>query len=281
MKASLLRLTLLTLLCFALPGTASQKRPSFQKVMIVIFENVNYEDVVGLSFFSRLAASGALFTNFHAEAHPSQPNYIALIAGDTLGSKDDREFNTTSANITDLLDARGKTWKVYAEGYPGKCFLGMSHGTYVRKHNPFLSFRSIQTSPSKCSHIVNAVELAEDVRRNTVPEYSFYIPDMNNDGHDTSARYADAWYAKVFYPLLLNRNFMNGMLLVSTFDESDLDSAENHIYTSFYGATVQAGTKSNAPYDHYSLLRTIEEALGVGSLNRKDRTARLITDVWR
>jgi hypothetical protein len=254
---------------------------AFKKVTLVIFENANYGDVIHLPFFNKLAKEGALLKNFHAERHPSQPNYIALISGDTYGCKDDDNIDIRAPNITDLLEARGRTWKVYAESYPGGCFKGKSSGTYVRKHNPFISFKSVQNSPTKCDQIVEASVFKKDITNGSLPDYSFYIPDMNNDGHDTSAKYADRWYGKTFGPLLSEPKFMDGMLLVTTFDESSLFELTNHIYTSFYGSGVKTGTISKKFYNHYNILRTIEEAFGLGTMAKGDGPAALIDDIWQ
>lgn len=257
----------------------AKTRP-FEKVIIVVFENARYSDVVNLPFFKKLAAEGALLSNFHAITHPSQPNYIALVSGSLNGCFTNDVFNSDAKNIGDLLSEKGVSWKVYAESYPGNCSKEEVFNTYARKHNPFISFRSIQNDSEKCAHIVNANELQIDVENNTVPQYSFYVPDMNNSGHDTSAAYADKWYQARFGPLLQNPHFMNGMLLVSTFDESDYFEPTNHIYTSFYGNGVKRGAVSPTHYTLYSLLRTIEDAFGLGTMADMDKQATPIDGIW-
>ena len=270
---------LVTLSLFS--GLAMAAAPKFSKVMTVIFENENQENIASLPFFAKLATEGASLENFHGLAHPSQSNYIALISGSTNGCTSDANINISAANITNLLEKKNLTWKVYAEGYPGNCYLGARTGKYARKHVPFLSFKSIQNDSTKCGNIVDASALEADVANGTLPDYAFYVPDLNNDGHDTSGEFADKWFAKTFGPLIADPKFMNGMLLISTFDESLTSEPTNHIYTSFYGAGVKAGSTSSTKYTHYDLLRTIEDAFGLGTMASKDAAAKAITGIWQ
>jgi hypothetical protein len=80
-------------------------------------------------------------------------------------------------------------------------------------------------------------------------------------------------------PLLANAAFMKGTLVVVTFDES-LPYADNHDYTALLGEMVKAGTVERDRYDHYSLLRTIEENFGLGTLHRNDLTANWFRFLW-
>jgi hypothetical protein len=254
--------------------------PPFKKVMIVVFENTDYRYAIQQKFFAAFAARGALFTNFYAETHPSQPNYIAMISGDLQDVDSDDNFDIDARHIGDLLEEKGKSWKVYAEAYPGECYLGMRRGSYVRKHEPFASFKNVQENPERCARIVNASQLDIDRRRGSLPDFSLFIPDLNNDGHDTGIAYANRWFEKTFAPLVNDPAFMKDLLLVATFDESGLLGG-NRIYTAMVGESIRAGTKSSQRLDHYSLLRTIEETFALGTLGKNDATAEPITGIWR
>jgi hypothetical protein len=54
----------------------------------------------------------------------------------------------------------------------------------VRKHNPFISWKSVRESPEKCAKIVNSAQLDVDLAAGQLPQYSFYTPTMDNDGHE-------------------------------------------------------------------------------------------------
>ena len=255
-------------------------RPPFETVFIVVLENATYASALAQPVMADLAGRGALFSNFFAETHPSFPNYVALTAGSTFGIASNATVTLDVTHVGDLVEAAGRTWKVYAEGYPGGCFLGASAGAYVRRHVPFLSFANVQGNPARCALIVEASALAADVASGTLPDYALYIPDLNHDGHDTGVAVAAQWLGQTFGPLLDDPRFTRGRLFVVTFDEAP-SGGPNHIFTAVLGRGVMPGAVSPTLYDHYSLLRTIEQALELGSLGRQDVVSPPITDVWR
>jgi hypothetical protein len=255
--------------------------PSFKKVMVIFLENISYTAAMSQSFLSGFAGQGALLADLSAETHPSQGNYIAFTAGTTAGVTSDKPYNLNIKHLGDLLEAKGKTWKVYAQAYPGNCFLGAQSGNYVRKHVPFLSYTSVQQSPQRCANIVDDSGLSSDIANGRLPDFSLFIPDIKNDGHDTGVAYADNWLTSYFGPLMKDPAFMKDMLLVITFDEDDKSTSSNHIYTALYGDSVQPGSVSNAAYTHYSLLRTVEDVFGLGTLGQNDATAAPVAGIWR
>lgn len=277
---------LLLAAALACPAASAHAAPSFQKVVIVMLENANYENAIQQPFLKDFAARGALLTNYHGVGHPSQPNYIALAAGTHDGVSGDGNVTLDVRHIGDLLEAKGKTWKAYAEGYPGNCFLGSSDGAYARKHVPFLSFSNVTNDAARCANVIDGAAFLSDVAAGTVPNYSFFVPDLNDDGHDTDVATADAWLAKTIGPLLKNEAFMKGTLVVITFDEDDYFirngvMVNNHVYAALYGDSVAPGGTTDTLYDHYSLLRTVEDGLGLGTLGQNDAQAAPIAGVWK
>ncbi len=264
-----------------LPARAAQTRLPFQKIMIVVFENTDYEHALARPFFGKLAKEGALLTGYYAVSHPSQPNYIAMVAGDTLGVDSDGNIDLDDVNLADRLDAKKKTWKIYADDYPGGCFLKSRSGKYARKHVPLLSFKDVTGDPARCANIVNSSQLAADVKAGALPDFSMYIPNLNHDGHDTGPEFADKWYAQTFGPLIADPEFMRGLLIVTTFDEDEDAGGDNRVYTSLYGAGVLRGAVSALKYDHYSLVRLVEDAFGLSTLGRNDAAASPVEDVWQ
>jgi len=57
----------------------------FDRVLIIVLENVDYEVASQDKSLAELAAGGASLTNFHAMFHPSYPNYLAMVAGTDFG----------------------------------------------------------------------------------------------------------------------------------------------------------------------------------------------------
>jgi phosphoesterase family protein len=256
--------------------------PAIERVFVVVLENKDAGDALRQPFLGRLAKEGAYLANYYAVAHPSQPNYIALISGSIRGVGGDGNVDLDRPHLGDALDAAGTSWKSYAEQFPGHCDLRRKAGRYVRRHEPFLSFADVQRRPESCGRIVNAAELDRDLAAGQLPRFALYIPDLDNDGHDKPLAYADAQMEKRFGPLLKDPEFTRGLLLVVTFDEDDshVSRRDNHIYTILWGSSVQPGAVSHDVYDHYDLLRTFEEIFHLPP-SPKDAPDRPIAGVWR
>lgn len=258
---------------------SSQAVPAAKKILVVVLENEDYDTTLKQSFLGDLVKRGALLTNYGALTHPSQPNYIGLVSGSTEGVPGNSSVTLSRSHIGALIEQKGKSWKSYVEGYPGGCNKKSKIGRYVRKHSPFISFKDVQKNPERCARIVNSSELDKDFQKGQLPDFSFYVPDLDNDGHDTGIEFADRYMAKRFQPFLDDKRFTDEVLFVVTFDEGRYFSS-NQVYTILVGPKVKPGITSKTRYTHYSLLRTIEEALGLGSLGRGDRSAQVIGDIW-
>ncbi|MDB5032921.1 MAG: hypothetical protein JWQ98_162 [Chlorobi bacterium] len=247
----------------------------FDHLLIIVLENQNYDKVIASPYMKALAGRGTLFSNFNGLFHPSYSNYLAMIAGDGFDTHLDIQKDLDARTIADLLEPKGLTWKQYAEGYPGNCFTGTSAGRYRRKHVPFLSFTNIQHDPARCANVMSA----EKFDTHNLPSYAFYSPDMDDDGHDTGLDSAVTWLQKFLDPILADPVAMKNTLIEITFDESETYS-HNHIYTVFLGDMVKKGYVESAPYDHYNVLRTVEDNFGIGTLGKADSTSSPITGIW-
>jgi Phosphoesterase family len=261
----------------------------FERVLIIVLENQDYGKAITDPYLGELARQGANFSNFHGLFHPSYSNYLAMVAGKDIPTIFDQQRNLNECTIADLLKSKGLTWKNYAQGYPTQiaaatapeqCSKDDFAGKYARKHVPFMSFLPIQQH--QCDNIVGAGQFDDDLNNHTRPAYAFYTPDLDNDGHDTGLSYAAAWLKGFLEPLRQNPSFMKGTLIVVTFDESGTQSraAGNHIYTVFLGPMVQPQEiKDN--YNHYNVLRTIEDNFGLCPLGAGDGGAKPITSIWK
>ena len=91
MRLHLLPFLPLSLALLALPAAAQDTLtpPSPQKVVIVVLENHDYQEIVGdtvnAPYLNSLIGQGLLFNNAHAIEHPSQPNYLDLFSGSNQG----------------------------------------------------------------------------------------------------------------------------------------------------------------------------------------------------
>ncbi len=286
-------------------AAARAKAHHFDRVLIIVLENVDYERAMQDPSLTALAAEGASFTNFHALFHPSYPNYLAMIAGTDFGLHrrgsylGDRQVNfpndSAHRTIADRLIAAGLEFKQYAEELPpGSCPWGVSglhiadkRGNYVRRHVPFLSFREVQEK--WCDRVIGVDSakadnfFVQDAKKGLVA-YSFYTPNMNHDGHDTTATVAGAWVKK-FLDETFPEKLREGTLVVVTFDESG-GNEDNRVYTVLLGDMVKPASQQDPAvlakhYNHYSVLRTIEDNFGLEPLTGNDRAAAPITGIWK
>ncbi len=262
----------------AIPPPAAWK--DIKKVVVIILENADIDSALSQPNFSKIAKKGALLSNYFGITHPSQPNYIALLSGSTQGVTSNDSVDLPMRHLGDLLEENNKTWRTYGEDYPGKCFQGESSGNYVRKHMPFISFENIQKNRKRCRQVVSAETFASDLIHSSLADFSLYIPNQLNNGHDTGVEYADSWLGEKMFTLLETKNPDKDTLFVVTFDEGSI-FGDNKIYTVLFGAGVRVGATSMRPYSHFSLLKTIEMIFGVPSLGLNDAKANFIGDVWK
>jgi len=262
----------------------------FDRIFIVIFENELESAVRQDAFMLSLERQGVRLSDYHGVAHPSQPNYVAAIAGTTI-VPDDNVHDINRNNLVDLLESKGISWKAYIENLPpnNKSVGNSPDGLYFRKHNPFISFDNIRNNGQRLAKIVNASQLAADTAANELPQFCWYTPNIQNDGHTPpgvsvgdssgSVAFLSVWLKGFLTPLLNEPNFYNGTLIVIVFDES-IPYEDNHVYATLLGKMVKAGTTESGRYDHYSLLRTIEENFQLGTLGNSDVTANWFQFLW-
>ena len=186
-KMNVVALAVTVMMCVVSSAVASGTW--FDRLYVVVFENTDYSVAIADPNFAKWAHKGKLLTNYHAVAHPSQPNYIATIAGSTLGITDDNVHNLPNKNLVDLLEAKPISWKSYNEDYTGVCNLAATIGSavcpnqsvktsktalYARKHDPFISMIDVQNTTSRCAKIVSGAQLTTDKTNNAIPQFSYY-----------------------------------------------------------------------------------------------------------
>jgi phospholipase C len=248
--------------------------------VVVVMENKEYGSVIGsrsARYENSLAARYALATHFFGVSHPSLPNYIAMVAGSTLGIHSDcTGCNRSAPNLVDQLESAGVTWKAYMESMPRPCFTGGSSGGYAKKHDPFMYFNDVRGNRSRCGKIVPAGQLSTDLRAGALPQFAFIAPNLCDDTHDCSVSTGDRYLSRLV-PALLQEIGPHGFLVL-TWDEGDSNrgccgglAKGGHIPTIVAGPDVRGGAKVAIPYSHYSTLRTIENAFGVAPLGNARR----------
>jgi len=263
-------LLLAVLICLGVSIACGELVPGkwFDRIFIMQFENQAYYWSSRDPNFEWFASKGKLLTNYYATTHPSQPNYWSQVGGEYFHNSDSN-YDLDAKNIVDLFDSKKISWKAYEEDYPGNCDAEMKHYPYMRKHNAFISFNNIRNNKERCARIVNADQLWTDIKDKNIPQYSFYTPNMINDGHDSGIPGAAKFTGPFVSRLLSESSYMNNTLLVVSFDEDD-NKHGNQIYTMLFGSKINRGAFNDKKYDHYSLLKTVEDNWDLGTLGRND-----------
>ena len=269
--------------------------PDFSHVIEIILENREYGFVAGntreMPFFNRMADQYTLLTQYYAVTHPSLPNYIAMIAGSTLGIHTDCSSCYVNApNLADLIEASHRTWKSYQEDMPSPCYLGTT-SLYAERHNPFVYFDDIRTDKQRCdANVVPLPVLDSDLSGPGLPDYAFITPNICNDAHDCSLSVADKWLSGMLGQLMGSKSYDSHTLIVITFDEGQGNhsccglgtSAGGQVATLLISPLVKSGFRDSTPYSHYSVLKTIAVSWGLTQLGHAaDAETNLIVAPWK
>ena len=251
--------------------------PSSKHVVLVMEENQSYSTVVGDTAnwpdLNALIAKGALATNYYADSHPSIGNYFMLTTGQILTTDDSSTQVWNVDNFARRLLTAGVSFKVYAEGIT-QGYLGGDTGPYVIRHNPFAMLSDVADSPQIADvTICPFSQFAVDVASNSLPEFSFIVPDVDDDAHDGTPLEADNWLqAHVVAPLATFSAFESGGdgVLIVDFDEADTSDTSHgggHVTPVFWGPNVKPGYQqtSSTIYQHESMLLTIMDTLGLSN----------------
>jgi phospholipase C len=269
--------------------------PNFSHIVIIIFENKEFGTVIGsgkMAYFNLLASTYTLLGGHFATTHPSLPNYLSLIGGDTFGITSDCEDCFVNApSLPDLIEKSGRTWKTYQDDMPSPCFVG-STLRYAQKHNPFIYFDPIRLDTQRCEQsIVPLTQLDADIAAKDLPNFIFITPDICYSAHDCGLDLADGWLKEQMdklYPALESSG--EPFLIILTWDEGQgklsccglPESAGGRVATVLISPQVKQNFQDNTSYSHYSILKTISEAWGLPLLGHAaDPETPLITAPWK
>ncbi|MGY2746784.1 alkaline phosphatase family protein [Arthrobacter sp. UYCu723] len=304
----------------AAPGTG---KPGH--VFVINLENKGYEKVWGAGseapyLAKTLRANGVLLSDYYGIAHHSNANYLAQISGQASNAmtRDDcptyAPFTQTGSagqgqvqgtgcvypasvpTVAGQLSSAGKTWKGYMEDMKTPCRhpeLGAKDDDqkakvddqYATRHNPFVYFEEITSSPECQNNVVDFTELAGDLQSiATTPALSYITPNLCNDGHDAPCvdgspgglASADSWLRQQIPAILESPAFKKDGVLVITFDESEGNTggpsgipggtAGGKIGALVLSPFTKGGTTSDKPYNHFSLLGSIEDIFSLPHL---------------
>jgi phosphatidylinositol-3-phosphatase len=248
------------------PCRGTKPPQHWRHVVWVVLENHSYDQIMGSSaapYLNRLARKCGLATNFHAMAHPSLPNYLAMTSGRTYGIHDDKPPSAHRLRGKSIFSQLGRDWRSLQESMPWRCALTSSRN-YAVKHNPAAYYTRIRRACRK-----RDLPYGLGRRLDISARFTLVTPNLCHDMHDCSVTVGDAWVKKFMAKVLRTRQYRWGKTAVFvTFDEASGGSAGNHIPTIVVAPSVRRGQRSGAWLTHYSLLRATERMLNLGMLGR-------------
>jgi YVTN family beta-propeller protein len=269
--------------------------PRYQHVFLFYFENEDFHDIVGNTkqapYLNSLLPQASLLSQFYAEEHPSDGNYLALAGGSTFGvplddpAEENPLYTIDARNVGDLVDAAHETWKGYLQSAAGPCD-NTVHGYYWDDDLPMMYFADVRERPAYCAaHMVPLASLAADLKKaSTTPNFAWVSPDDCSDIEGCGIKAGDNFLEAELSLIMRSPAWTKQRsLAIITFDEDgqDYQHPAQHVATIVLGSRgVRPGYVSPVRYTHYSLLRTIEGALGLGTLTRNDLYAQPVSDIF-
>ncbi|HEY1581389.1 MAG TPA: alkaline phosphatase family protein [Terracidiphilus sp.] len=257
--------------------TVQSQTPQSKHIVMVVEENQSYASVVRNTSawpnLNNLISNGALATNYYANSHPSIGNYFMLTTGQLLTTNDTSTAVWGVDNIARRMLAANVSFRIYAEGI-SRGYVGGNTGLYLIRHNPFAMLSDIAKNPQVANQCIwPFAQFATDMANGTLPEFSFIVPDVDDDAHNGTPQQADSWLqTNLVIPLSNNPAFAPGGdgLLIVEFDEGatrDTTYGGGHVASVFWGPIVRTGytQTSTTIYQHQSMLRTVMQELQLPS----------------
>ena len=285
----------------ALCGSGGTAPAVYDHIIWLTFENQSYKEVIGNTgtqpFINQLAGECGLATNFFPERHPSLPNYIAMTSGSTQGITGDSSGPLNVDNIFNQVKLRGRQWRQYSFGMPSNCYKSdapsSSSPIYTAHHEAVIYYPNVAAdcanwdipeSPGKVDDVndVTTSPLAKAIDQNALPAFAVIGP--SDDGGNSSLggqvdpKLGDPFLQRWINKITSSTTYQAGRTAIFiTWDEgSDFGSSPpniNNIATIVVAPSVPKGARSAVRFDHYSMLRTTEEMLGITSFLGNAATA--------
>lgn len=237
----------------------------YRHVVWIWMENHARSQVLGdpaAPYLTSLASGCATAAEYRSVGSPSLPNYLGATSGSTHGIADDgppASHPLTADNLFRQVRAMGGAAVTVAEGMKGTCDLTAS-GEYAVKHNPAAYYVGADDRAA-CQRDDQPARDGAAIasRASTLPTFLFVVPDLCDDTHDCGVSRGDRWLAS---------------WLPKLFGSASYDAADTAVFVvwdeptpmPFIAVTpsIRPGTVLRTAVDHYSLLRTTEELLGIG-----------------
>ena len=249
-------------------GRTGSPPATYDHVVWIWLENHTEGQVIGspsAPYETMLAHRCGTASHYASVGSPSLPNYIAATSGSTWGIADDdapSAHRLTADNLFREVRATGRAERSYEEGMAETCAL-TSNGAYAVKHNPAAYYNGADDRAACEADDVplgtaDGGALARDLATGSLPAFSFITPDLCHDTHDCSVATGDDWLASWVSKIVSSPAYEAATTAV--FIVWDEPTPMPLIVLS---PSTPPGTAASESLNHYSLLRTTEELLGV------------------
>jgi phosphatidylinositol-3-phosphatase len=273
------------------PCVGSHAPNAFRHVIWIWMENNSFGSIIGKNtgapYINSLANKCGLATNYHNISHPSLPNYMAATSG--LGYSGIARFDSDCDPVAPCVNharsifAQVVDWRAFEESMPNNCSKSDS-GEYAVRHNP----PPYYTTLKGCSKFdVPYSRFPGDLSHDRLPTFSFITPNLIDDMHDGTVQDGNNWLSHNVPRILNSREYRKGtVLLIITWDEGEGGTSNNcavntkdigcRVATLVIAPSTRPGTKSAKLFNHYSLLGTTEQLLGLPKLGLAAKSATMI-----
>jgi hypothetical protein len=268
-------------------GTRGTPPDRWQHVIWIWLENKGRDEVVdnpSAPFETALAEACGVSRQYLSVGRPSLPNYLAATSGHTFDVSDDAppaDHSFAADNLFRQVRATGRQARSYEEDMPRPCVLQPRAGLYAVKHNPAAYYRG-GDDRAACQRddlplgTTAAGPLASALDDGSLPAFSFVTPNLCNDSHDCPVKRSDVWLSAWLGRILSSPTYRAGSTAVFlVWDEAGI------IPNFVVSPSTRPHTVADAPFDHYSLLRTTEEMLGIGNHLGRAAGARSMRSAFR
>lgn len=250
-------------------GRSTGSPAHYKHVIWIVMENHSFGQVIGSEdapFENSLAQACGLATHYRAVTHPSLPNYLAATGGATFGVRHDR-FPAAKAidapTVFSEVAGSGRQWRTYSESMAGNC---RAEGRFGFARNPAAYFAGPRQRCARWDVPMGTVDhgnLASALANNHLPAFSLMIPNLCDATHGCPVSRGDAWLSRWIDRITSSASYRDGSTAVFlTWDEGNNDRGR-HVPLIAVSPTTPRGATTGARFDHYSLLKTTADLLGI------------------
>ncbi len=254
--------------------------------------------------FNRLAREYGLATHYYTTSDPDTAGIMAFLAGNSFGIDDHAPYwdvPISKPSLLSQLDRAHKSWKEYVQDIPYAGYLGDCYPTVCQetdslykqeKFNPVPDLTSVADFPAEARKMVPASELATDARAGRLPNFSLIDPNECANMHggppwcedspdnlgqpddDKLVAGGDSYLRQITSEIMSGAQWRHGNNAIVITETEGLTSAgccdanpgTGRVFTVVVTSHGPRHLTDGTPFNHYSLLATIQHAFGLGCL---------------